>query len=87
MALSAMASVFSGLFFLPFGVIESQANPIEEVSVSAALALLYSVAVAVLGLVAWNKGVHLLGAIFILAGVYLTTGQRFTLKNQVQARA
>lgn len=108
------ATMFSAIYFLPIGIVQYQANPLETVSWGLAAAMIYVVGVAVFGLIFWGKGVsmigpsrasvfmnlmpiftlifaflllgetmtfhQLLGGIFVILGVYLTSNARFTIK-------
>lgn len=116
---SAYASLFSALYFLPFGIVQYQAHPIQTVSWGMVGAFIYVVGVAVFGLVFWIKGVcligpsrasifmnlmpiftlffaflllgetinlhQLIGGVFVIAGVYVTTSPQFASK--IAARA
>ncbi|UWG95457.1 DMT family transporter [Dehalobacter sp. DCM] len=109
------ASLIATVYFLPFGIVQYQAHPLETVSWGLVVAIIYVICVAVFGLVFWGKGVsiigpsrasvfmnfmpiftlifaflllnetvtpyQLLGGIFVIAGVYLTSNARFSVKS------
>jgi drug/metabolite transporter (DMT)-like permease len=116
---SAYATMFSFIYFLPFTIAQCWGEQMRPVSWILRAAVIYTIGVAVFGLVFWNKGVgligparasvfmnlmplftlvlafallgetiagsQLLGGIFVIGGVYLTSASRFLPKNEAPA--
>lgn len=113
-SVTAFASLFAAVYFTPVGMVQYHTNPIDTISWEQITVFAYVIPVAVFGLVAWNKGVsiigpsrasifmnlmplftlgfailllgegislyQLIGGIFVLLGVYLTSNPRFMIK-------
>ncbi len=58
---TAYATLFAALYFMPFGIIQYHSNPVYTVSWEMIAAIVYLVIVAVIALAAWIKGVSILG--------------------------
>ncbi|KUO70024.1 MAG: hypothetical protein APF81_01360 [Desulfosporosinus sp. BRH_c37] len=91
---SAYASLFSALYFLPLGIVQYQAYPIQTVSWGMVVAIIYIVAVGVFGLVFWIKGVCIIGPsrasifmnlmpIFTLIFAFLLLGETINLNQLI----
>lgn len=115
LTVTAYASLFATLYFAPLGLVQYRMQPFSTISLQAVLAIVYTVGVAVFALVAWLKGVslvgpsrasifmnllplftlvsasfildesitvnQLIGGLFVLGGVYLTTGPSGRLRR------
>lgn len=61
-SVTAYSSVFAALYFLPFGVAQYQAEPLVAVpSWKIIMSMSFIVFVAVCGIIAWTKGISLIG--------------------------
>jgi drug/metabolite transporter (DMT)-like permease len=89
-SVTAYASLFAAFYFTPFGYIQYRLNPIQNFSWGLMAAIIYVVAVAVIALVAWNKGISMIGPsrgsifmnlmpIFTLLFAWLFLGETITL--------
>lgn len=115
LTVTAYASLFATLYFAPLGLAQYQMQPVSTISLQAVLAIVYTTGVAVFALVAWLKGVsvvgpsrasifmnllplftlvaasfildesitasQLVGGLFVLGGVYLTTNPSGRLRR------
>ncbi|KUG03534.1 permease of the drug/metabolite transporter (dmt) superfamily [hydrocarbon metagenome] len=115
---TAYATLFAAIYFIPFGAVQHHANSFYSISWETAAAIFYVIVVAVIALVAWLKGVsiigpsrasifmnlvpvftvlsasmlldemisvhQLIGAVFVLGGVFLTTNPGFAVKPKIE---
>ena len=93
-AVTAYASLFAALYFLPLGLTQYQLKPVHSISWDGVLAVGYSVSVGGFGQIAWLKGVSLIGpsraSIFMnllplstLAFASLLLGEMITLNQLI----
>ncbi len=93
-AVTAYASLFAALYFLPLGLTQYQLKPVHSISWAGVLAVGYSVSVGVFAQIAWLKGVSLIGpsraSIFMnllplstLAFAALLLGEMITLNQLI----
>ncbi len=61
LTVTAYASVFASIYFAPIGLTQYYQTPVQTFSWGLFFALSYTITVAVLGLVAWIKGVSIIG--------------------------
>ncbi len=117
---TAYATLFAALYFMPFGITQYHANQFNSVSWEMMAAIAYVIVVAVIALAAWLKGVsiigpsrasvfmnlipiftvffaflllgeiitlpQLIGAVFVIGGVFFTTNPRFALKPAAETK-
>ena len=90
LTVTAYASLFAAIYFAPFGIVQYNLTPVHSVSWGLVLSIIYAVAVAVLGLVAWIKGVSMIGPskasifmnlmpLFTLAFAFVLLGETITI--------
>ena len=77
LAVTAYASLFAAVYFIPLGLNQYRLQPVSALSWAGIIAIGYSVLVGVFALVAWLKGVSIVGP--SRASIYMNLLPLFTL--------